>query len=100
PAVRHPPPRQDDQGQVIPAASPGVPLFAVTAPNAVDQLVLRRHGRRHNLGGRQTICGEPTQRVGRALTSPRLKPGVSRALSDEATKPNTRTLLLSQRALL
>src|SRR5664280_1316437 len=42
---------------------------------------------RDSPGGCQEICREPAQRVDRALSSPWLKPGVSRALTDEKRSP-------------
>jgi putative transposase len=53
-------------------------------PTPLDQLLLRRHGRRRDPGGRQALCREPAERLNRhALSSPWLKPGVSRAVSDD-----------------
>ena len=46
--------------------------------------VFRRHGGWRNLGGRQALCRESAQRLSNfALTSPWLKPGVSRAVPDD-----------------
>jgi hypothetical protein len=65
------------------APAPGVRHAAVAAPNTVDQLILRRDRRRLDPGGRQGPCPEPTRRLSHTPCLPGLKPGVSRAPSDE-----------------
>jgi len=42
-SVRHPPPRQGNEGPLVQARASGVPVFAVSASDAVDQFILRRH---------------------------------------------------------
>ena len=66
------------------------PSIKSRAPHALDQLVLRRHGRRCDPGGRQALCREPTQRLS-TLTSPCLKPGVSRVFFDDDRHPEARS---------
>lgn len=45
PPVRGPQAGQGRQGPYLPCAAPGVPVAEVPAAHAVDELLLRRHGR-------------------------------------------------------
>lgn len=61
-AVRDPPPGQTDQGPLFPHPVSRVPHPRVSLTHPVDQLVLRRHCRRRDLGGSETLCREPEER--------------------------------------
>ncbi len=78
---QHPPAWQPNQGLLVGPTAARVPEPRVPATQAVDQLILRRHSRRRDLGGYQNAMPRTRRTLERHTdSSPHLKAGVSSEL--------------------